>query len=403
MTDKISTVNLIHFNDFNWISFTKNTFKLSKIRNELEKQNLKYQLDDVHLSNQNLTKTRSTLEKTIKTLTQEIAELNIKYENCLANVTNLTNENSKLQANHNELTNQLTTSEANINQQDRSKIRLLAELENLRTQNHEDTKTLISSTQQLRNITVDLEAAQTQTDEERLQKLNLQNQLNKVNTELRQLKVSFESEGRLRVDEADGVKRRMSQKLNMTEDRFDEMNARCHSLELNKQRLQMEVEDLLIEVEEANKNALTMERKQKQFEKLIAEWKCKCEDFSLQLEASQKEARQSASDLAKLKDQNSESSEVIETIKGENENLAGVIKDLMEQLDADSKRVHELEKVKRKFELEIEQMQVCLRDTNAMLEQDKSQAAIVNVELGNLRQKIDIILNDKEEEFENLK
>ncbi len=47
----------------------------------------------------------------------------------------------------------------------------------------------------------------------------------------------------------------------------------------------------MVDVERANSNASTMEKKQKQFDKLIFEWKQKCEDITLELEASQKEAR----------------------------------------------------------------------------------------------------------------
>ncbi|CAF4285110.1 unnamed protein product, partial [Rotaria magnacalcarata] len=65
---------------------------------------------------------------------------------------------------------------------------------------------------------------------------------------------------------------------------------KCNALEKVKARLQGEVEDLMVDVERANANASAMDKKQKQFDKLINEWKQKCEDITVELEASQKES-----------------------------------------------------------------------------------------------------------------
>ena len=69
-----------------------------------------------------------------------------------------------------------------------------------------------------------------------------------------------------------------------------------------------------------------MDKKQKQFDKLINEWRQKCEDITIELEASQKEARHYSTELFKLKTQYEESHEQIEALRKENKNLAEEIK-----------------------------------------------------------------------------
>jgi predicted nuclease with TOPRIM domain len=69
-----------------------------------------------------------------------------------------------------------------------------------------------------------------------------------------------------------------------------------------------------------------LDKKQKQFDKLINEWKQKCEDITIELESSQKEARHFSTDLFKLKTQYEESHEQIEALRKENKNLADEIK-----------------------------------------------------------------------------
>ena len=69
-----------------------------------------------------------------------------------------------------------------------------------------------------------------------------------------------------------------------------------------------------------------MDKKQKQFDKLINEWRQKCEDITVELEASQKESRHFSTELFKIKQQYEESHEQIEALRKENKNLADEIK-----------------------------------------------------------------------------
>ena len=217
------------------------------------------------------------------------------------------------------------------------------------------------------------------------------------------MKSKVENQGLVNCDEIDDVKRKMTLKLTQANELNEQVLSKCSSLETIKNRLQSEIDELLIDVENANKNAITMDRKQKQFEKLINEWKQKCEDFSKELEASQKESRQYACDLTKLKSQNSEADTLIETLRAENAGLTNVIKDLMDQLDTSNKKCHEFEKANKKMELEVDQLKSHMKDTNSLLEIDDNKISMVNLEMEKLRHKIDSLLQDKEEEFENLR
>jgi predicted nuclease with TOPRIM domain len=69
-----------------------------------------------------------------------------------------------------------------------------------------------------------------------------------------------------------------------------------------------------------------MDKKQKQFDKLINDWKQKCEDITVELESSQAETRKYSTELFKLKTQYEESQEQIEALRKENRNLADEVK-----------------------------------------------------------------------------
>lgn len=60
----------------------------------------------------------------------------------------------------------------------------------------------------------------------------------------------------------------MAQRLQDAEESIEAVNAKCASLEKTKQRLQGEVEDLMIDVERANALAANLDKKQRNFDKV---------------------------------------------------------------------------------------------------------------------------------------
>lgn len=96
------------------------------------------------------------------------------------------------------------------------------------------------------------------------------------------------------------------------------------SLEKTKHRLQSETEDLIVDLERSNAAAAALDKKQRQFEKILAEWKQKYEECQSELESSQKGSRNLSTELFKLKNSYEEALDYLESIKWENKNLQGM-------------------------------------------------------------------------------
>ena len=69
------------------------------------------------------------------------------------------------------------------------------------------------------------------------------------------------------------------------------LNNRCSTLEKVKERLSGEIEDLQLQVDASNQMAISLEKKTKNFDKVVAEWKAKVEELTRQLDESQRENR----------------------------------------------------------------------------------------------------------------
>ena len=129
---------------------------------------------------------------------------------------------------------------------------------------------------------------------------------------------------------------------------MEAVNAKCASLEKTKQRLQNEVEDLMLDVERTNAACAALDKKHRNCDKvpsaqppasttvlcpfqpgnlfwcvfqILAEWKQKYEETHAELEAAQKEARSLGTELFKMKNAYEESLDQLETLKRENKNL----------------------------------------------------------------------------------
>ena len=63
--------------------------------------------------------------------------------------------------------------------------------------------------------------------------------------------------------------------------------------------------------------------------------------------------------------------------------------------------IHELDKQRRRLEVEKEELQSALEEAEAALEQEENKVLRAQLELGQVRQEIDKKIKEKEEEFDN--
>ncbi|KAF4093514.1 hypothetical protein AMELA_G00002820 [Ameiurus melas] len=159
----------------------------------------------------------------------------------------------------------------------------------------------------------------------------------------------------------------------------------------------------MIDVERANAVAANLDKKQRNFDKVLAEWKQKYEEGQAELEGAQKEARALSTELFKMKNSYEEALDHLETVKRENKNLQQEISDLTEQIGETGKTIHELEKAKKTVETEKSEIQTALEEAEGTLEHEESKILRVQLELNQVKSEIDRKLAEKDEEMEQIK
>lgn len=64
-------------------------------------------------------------------------------------------------------------------------------------------------------------------------------------------------------------RKKLAQRLQDAEESVEAANAKCSSLEKTKHRLQGEIEDLMVDVERSNTTAAALDKKQRNFDKVM--------------------------------------------------------------------------------------------------------------------------------------
>merc|ERR1711970_1036899 len=179
------------------------------------------------------------------------------------------------------------------------------------------------------------------------------------------------------------------------------LNTKISATEKSKHRLESELEDAALEYERTHAAAVITEKRARNFDKIVGEWKCKADDLMSELEACNTEFRNYSSEVYRLKTSYEESTEALDIVKRENKNLGDEIKDLLDQLGDGGRSIHDLDKQRRRLEVEKEELQSALEEAEGALESEENKVLRAQLELGQVRQEIDRRMAEKEEEFNN--
>merc|ERR1712079_668969 len=168
------------------------------------------------------------------------------------------------------------------------------------------------------------------------------------------------AEGMGRVDELDMSRNKLMARISEAEENVEGLNVKIANGEKSRSRMQTDLEELSMDYERTHGAAIITEKRGKNFDKVIGEWKAKADDITAEVEASQKECRNYNSELYRLKAAYDEVVEQLDVVKRENKNLADEIKDLLDQLGDGGRSIHELDKQRRRLEVEKEELQSAL-------------------------------------------
>ncbi|KAL7671634.1 hypothetical protein ACOME3_006525 [Neoechinorhynchus agilis] len=276
-------------------------------------------------------------------------------------------------------------------------------LENARHQLNEEDRAKVALTAELRNAVVELESVKTQLEIELENRGEFEKELVCANNAIEQLRKKYENERFERMREMEETRSKYETRLVEAEDQIEQSANKSVLLQRSKEKLQQEVEELIGTVDKANTTIGNLERKQKRFDRLIEEWKQKCESVSLELAGAQNNAKYMSSEAQKKQDQYMEAQDQIESLRRENRNLSDEVRNLIEQVEENATSVFEFEKMKQRLEKEKGELKLKIDD--CMMEKDEYEIRLKGSlnDLDNMKNEYEMALRDLQEDIESTK
>ncbi|XP_057380148.2 myosin heavy chain, muscle-like isoform X11 [Daphnia carinata] len=377
--------------------------QLNKMKAKAEKDRSQFagENNDLRAAMDHVSGEKAAAEKLTKVLQQQLNENQSKLDEANRSLNDFDAAKKKLSIENGDYLRQLEDAESQVSQLQKLKISLTTQLEDTKRMADEEGRERATLLGKFRNLEHDIDGLREQLEEESEGKADLQRQLSKSHAEAQMWRTKYESEGVAKAEELEDAKRKLQARLGEAEEAIESLNQKNVALEKIKQRLSGELEDMQVEVERAHLLANQMEKRGKNFDKVVSEWKAKVDDLAAELDASQKECRNYSTELFRLKAGYDESQEHLEAVRRENKNLADEIKDLMDQIGEGGRNVHEIDKQRKRLEVEKEELQAALEEAESALEQEENKVLRAQLELSQVRQEIDRRIQEKEEEFEN--
>merc|ERR1711874_428198 len=373
----------------------------NKMKAEKDKAGMERDLQEARSNPEDAVRAKAEMDKNGKLLQGSIVDSHQKLDELARALNEADSQKKRLDVEKQDLERQIEEGEAAMANLNKNKISLTTQLEDTKRLGDAEARDRSAMLSKFKNLSTELENLRERIDDEHQRKSDALKALSKAQAEIQLWRSRYETEGLGRVDELEASRNKLQARIGEAEETVDSLQQKIANAEKSKGRMQSDLEEISMEYERTHAAAIITEKRGRNFDKVVGEWKSKADDVSAEVEASQKECRNFNSELFRLKAAHDEVVEQLDAVKRENKNLADEIKDLLDQLGDGGRSIHELDKQRRRLEVEKEELQAALEEAEAALEQEENKVLRAQLELGQVRQEIDRKIAEKEEEFDN--
>merc|ERR1711937_312179 len=373
----------------------------NKAKSEKDKAGMERDLAEARTGLEEAMRDRANMEKNCKMTQGMIVESNQKLDELARALNEADSTKKKLQVESQDLTRQIEECENAIAALQKNKISLTTQLEDTKRLGDGEARDRATLLTKFKNLTTEAENLRMRIDEENEKKNDALKGLSKAQAEIQLWKSKYEVEALGRIDELEGGKAKLASRVQEAEEVIETLNAKIASSEKSKSRMEAEYEELSMEYERTHAAAMITEKRGRNFDKVVGEWKAKADDLMAELDACNSECRNFNAERFRLKAALDEANEQLDIVRRENKNLADEVKDLLDQLGDGGRSIHELDKQRRRLEAEKEELQAALEEAEGALEAEENKVLRAQLELGQVKQEIDRRIAEKEEEFNN--
>ena len=375
--------------------------QLSGMKSKIEKDKTQIgkEIVEMRAAIDEVNRAKASAEKNNKNLLTTLNEVNRKVEEANLTAADFDFAKRKIAAENAELLRQLGEFENQANLLSKLKVGLQSQLDEAKRVADQEARERQNLLGRFKNLDHELSGMKEHYEEEVGLKDDILRQLNKAIQESDMWRLKYEQEALAKGEDLEMAKMKLQTRLSDAQETIEHLNAKLSQLDLIKAKLQSDIEQMAAQADQAEILNKSMEKKAKQFDRSVTEWKRKADSLSMDLDVAQKDARNASSELFRVKSAYEESVLQLDEVRKENKGLSNEIKDIMDQIGEGGKTIHEIDKIRKRLEAEKLELQAALEEAEGALEQEENKVLRSQLELTQVKKDIEARIAEKEEEF----
>merc|ERR1712128_422299 len=370
-----------------------------KAKIEKDKSQIMIEIQDVRAATDEVGRSKASAEKSFRNLSGALHDQAKKVEEASLTLGDMEAGKRRVTAENADLLRQLQELEGDANLLVKTKSALVAAFDEQKAIADNESKERVSLLAKYRNLEHEADGLKENFDEEVGAKENLGRQLGKAIGDADLWRQKYEIDGLAKAEELEMSRLKLQARLSESQSIIEQLNAKLYQLEKTKQKLQGDFNDMSVQLDQAQILNATMEKKAKQCDRIVGEWKGKVDGLGKDLDVAQKETRNTSSELFRVKNAYDESILQHEEVRRENKTLSTEIKDIMDQITEGGRSIHEIDKIRKRLEAEKMELEAALSEAEGALEQEENKVLRAALELTQVKQEIERRIAQKEEEF----
>ena len=374
---------------------------LGKMKAKIEKDKIAImnEISDARAAIDEVMRAQASADKSNKTMLDNLNAINKRVDNANLTLGDFAASKNKIAAENSDLLRIVGDLDNNLNILGKQKTALAAQLSDIKAFCDNEARERQLLLGRFRNLEHELDGAREALDEESANRENILRLCSKAEGDALAWRQKYEVDAVAKSEELEMTRMKLTARLTEAEAAIDNLSAKLTQVEKAKSKMAAETNDMSTSLDQAQVLNAAMDRKAKQFDNVISEWKGKVDRLSFDLDVSQKETRNASSDLFKVKAAYEETVLQLDEVRRENKTLSNEIKDIMDQISEGGRSIHEIDKIRKRLEAEKLELQAALEEAEATLEQEENKVLRCQLELNGVRQEIERRLAEKEEEF----
>ena len=244
---------------------------------------------------------RANIEKNCKMTQGSIAEGNAKFDELSRALNDSDSIKKKLLVEQQDLHRQIEETENSLSQLGKSKVSLTTQLADTKTLADAEARDRAALLTKFKSLRTEIENLKMRLEDEAEKKNDALRLLSKAQADIQLWKSKYETEALGRIDELEGSRAKLNQRVVEAEETIEALTTKVSMSEKTKGRLEADLEEMELEYERTHAAAVIIDKRSKNFDKVVGEWKCKADDLSSEIEACNSEFRNYSSEVARLK------------------------------------------------------------------------------------------------------